>query len=326
MSFWLTRLFARPGSRLYLLDYPNERSMHTNPTPRSGGLAIASSFFLFSGILGWFYWPAGNQAWLLIAAILVIALSYIDDYYGLPTEIRFFTHLACALVLLEGGWWLPRLEIPGLVWLWPAAIGIGFSILFIVWMINLYNFMDGLDGLAAGMAVIGFGSFAIFGGMAGDTSFLIKNLIVVAASAGFLIKNIPPATIFMGDTGSALLGLLAAAFSLLGVQEHIFPFWAPLLVFSPFITDATVTLLRRFFRGEKVWQAHKTHYYQRIARILGKEQTLFSEYVLMVACAGSALWAIKQPVVWQWAVIITWIFLYGLAIMVTLLLEGRVEK
>jgi UDP-N-acetylmuramyl pentapeptide phosphotransferase/UDP-N-acetylglucosamine-1-phosphate transferase len=127
-----------------------------------------------------------------------------------------------------------------------------------------------------------------------------------------LVHNFPPAKIFLGDTGSTTLGFLAAACSLWGAKDGLFPFWVALLVFSPFIVDATVTLLRRLLRGEKVWEAHRSHYYQRLVLLgWGHRRTVLTEYALMLACAGSALLAVRLPPVGQISLAMAWGLIYG---------------
>jgi UDP-N-acetylmuramyl pentapeptide phosphotransferase/UDP-N-acetylglucosamine-1-phosphate transferase len=171
--------------------------------------------------------------------------------------------------------------------------------------------MDGMDGFAGGMALIGFGTFGVFGLLDGHLLFATVSLSLAAAAAGFLLFNFPPARIFMGDTGSATLGLLAGGLSLWGAREGLFPFWAALVVFSPFIVDATVTLLRRLLRRERVWQAHKTHYYQRLVQSgWGHRRTVLAEYALMAACSGSVLLARGADPMGQWALIGAWTAVY----------------
>jgi UDP-N-acetylmuramyl pentapeptide phosphotransferase/UDP-N-acetylglucosamine-1-phosphate transferase len=171
--------------------------------------------------------------------------------------------------------------------------------------------MDGMDGFAGGMAVIGFSTLAWLG--RADPGFATLCLIVAAASAGFLFHNFPPAKIFLGDTGSTTLGFLAAACSLWGSRVGLFPFWVALLVFSPFIVDATVTLLRRLLRGERIWEAHRTHYYQRLVLLgWGHRRTVLVEYALMLACAGSALLAVRLPPTGQAMMALGWVFIYSL--------------
>jgi UDP-N-acetylmuramyl pentapeptide phosphotransferase/UDP-N-acetylglucosamine-1-phosphate transferase len=171
--------------------------------------------------------------------------------------------------------------------------------------------MDGMDGLAAGMAVIGFSCYAIMGWLSGNWQFAQSSLVVAAASAGFLFFNFPPARIFMGDVGSSTLGLLAAAFSLWGVRDGVFPFWAAILIFSPFIADASVTLVRRMIRGEKIWQAHKTHYYQKLAQAgWGHRKTALTEYAIMVGCGVTALSSQHATVILQMILLAGWVLFY----------------
>jgi UDP-N-acetylmuramyl pentapeptide phosphotransferase/UDP-N-acetylglucosamine-1-phosphate transferase len=201
--------------------------------------------------------------------------------------------------------------LPGIAWKWPPWLGIGVLLLFIIWMINLYNFMDGMDGFAGGMAVIGFGAYAIFGWIGGQPLFFIVSLVICAAAAGFLISNFPPAKIFLGDAGSASLGLLAAGLSLWGARDGLFPLWVALLIFSPFIADATVTLLRRLLKGEKVWEAHRSHCYQRLVQAgWGHRKTLLWEYSLMLACAATGLLVTHRSAETQLFALALWTGIY----------------
>jgi len=313
VSAFLTQRFCGPVSWPHILDHPNERSLHTRPTPRSGGVAIVIGILV--GMTMWMALAGVPRAlgWLGACALMVAAISFLDDMKGMSVGSRFVGHLVASGMLLAGGLGLMTLEVPGFVWEWPAWLGATFSLLYLIWMINLYNFMDGMDGFAAGMTVIGFGTFALLGYLAGNPIFLAFNLIIVSAAAGFLMFNFPPARIFMGDTGSSLLGLLAGGLSIWGAREGVFHFWVALLVFSPFIVDATVTLLRRLGRGERVWQAHKSHYYQRLVQSgWGHKKTVIYEYVLMLACGLSALLAQNLSFPGQVVLILFWCFVYPL--------------
>jgi UDP-N-acetylmuramyl pentapeptide phosphotransferase/UDP-N-acetylglucosamine-1-phosphate transferase len=311
ISVALTRRFCNPASRLHVLDHPNERSLHSRPTPRTGGVAIFVALSVAVGSWGLGAGLTSSLYGLGAGAGLVAALSFLDDRKGLPVSVRLPGHLVAATLLVIAGLYLPGFSLPGLAWYWPERLGILLSLLFLVWMINLYNFMDGMDGFAAGMAVIGFGTLALLGYLAGNPVFLALNLMVVSASAGFLLFNFPPARIFMGDTGSSLLGLLAGGLSIWGAREGVFPFWVALLVFSPFIVDATVTLLRRLGRGERVWQAHKSHYYQRLVQSgWGHRKTVLYEYALMLACGISAFLVKYLNPQGQVALILVWCLIY----------------
>jgi UDP-N-acetylmuramyl pentapeptide phosphotransferase/UDP-N-acetylglucosamine-1-phosphate transferase len=267
-------LLLSPRGRRILLDRPNERSLHREPVPRSGGIAIA-----LGTAAGLALAPAIPLAAFGLAAALS-ALSLADDIRPLPTLLRFAAHLAAAAALAaaEFGTRDP--------WLAPMLV------LALAWYANLYNFMDGSDGLAAGMAVTGFGAYAWAAQLAGHAALATSSAVVASACLAFLPFNFHPARLFMGDAGSVPLGFLAGALGLIGWRDGAWPLWFPLLVFAPFVGDATLTLLRRCLRRERVWQAHKDHYYQRLARMgFGHRGTAWVEYGAMAACAGLALLA-----------------------------------
>lgn len=316
-AFGVALVFSRVLSSLTrllrILDHPNSRSLHLKSVPRTGGLAVLAGMLV--GVL--VYWIAGrdfsSRAGLFLGMGLapLAIISLLDDYRDIAAQWRILVHLWAAVSLLAAGFAPDSLHLPGLAFPLPGGVTIPCALLFTVWMINLYNFMDGMDGFAGGMAVIGFATLAWLG--RADAGFAALCLIVAAASAGFLVHNFPPARIFLGDSGSTALGFLAAGCSLWGSKTGLFPLWIALLVFSPFIVDATVTLLRRLLRGEKVWEAHRSHYYQRLVLLgWGHRRTVLAEYGLMLACAGSALWAVHLPPAGQAALALGWAFIYGL--------------
>ena len=324
ITITLTRRFCDSASCMHILDHPNERSLHSRPTPRSGGVAIF--FGLSTAVAIWGVGSGLNSSLygLAAGAIFVSILSFVDDWKGLSVRVRLPGHILAASFLVFGGLTISVIELPGVAWILSEWLGILISLLFLVWMLNLYNFMDGMDGFAAGMTVIGFGTFAVLGYQAGNTVFLTFNLIVVAATAGFLYFNFPPARIFMGDTGSSLLGLLAGGLSIYGVREGVFPLWIALLVFSPFILDATITLLRRFGQGERVWEAHRSHYYQRLVQFgWGHRRTVLYEYALMLACGLTAMFAQHMSSAGQVVLIIFWCLAYSLIMIGIHLMEQK---
>jgi UDP-N-acetylmuramyl pentapeptide phosphotransferase/UDP-N-acetylglucosamine-1-phosphate transferase len=173
-------------------------------------------------------------------------------------------------------------------------------LLFSVWMTNLYNFMDGSDGLAGGMALVGFSFYGIAALLTHNMPLALLNFCIAAAAASFLYYNFHPAKVFMGDSGSIPLGFLAAAMGLWGWQQGNWAVWFPLLVFSPFIVDASITLLKRTLRGDKVTEAHREHYYQRLIQLgWGHRNVALAEYVLMLTAGISALWVLNNPLPWQ---------------------------
>ena len=292
---WLAR---GPASRI-ALDEPNARSLHVIAVPRSGGIGL-----LLGVAAGWVV-AGASLPWAIWGAIALLAtISLMDDLRGLSAAIRFGAHLLAATLAVTA--LLPLTASPGFMVL---------LILAIAWMCNLYNFMDGSDGLAGGMAVCGFSAYAIAAWLAGNTPFALLNLAVAAAAAGFLLHNFHPARIFLGDTGSVTLGFLAAVFGISGCLQRDWAWWFPLLVFSPFIVDASVTLLRRACARAAVWRAHKDHYYQRLVQLgWGHRRTALAEYALMVACSAAALAALGWTASAQLALLLTAAVVYAVLI------------
>ncbi len=308
LSAGFTSYLSRPETALCILDKPNSRSLHIKPTPVTGGVAILLACAITLIFVDIFYLPVHKYLWLFISCLLIAIVSFIDDCKQIFIPYRLLTHCIAAFFLLSQYDFI-IVNIPGLDWELPKFFQISISFLFIVWMTNLYNFMDGMDGFAGGMAIFGFGTFAILGMLANQQLFMLLNLIIISAVGGFLIFNFPPAKIFMGDVGASSLGFLAAAFSLWGNNEGIFSLWLALLIFSPFIVDATVTLLRRLLTGEKIWLAHKSHYYQRLVQLgWGHKRTVLREYILMAACSVSALLGVLLQI--QWYLLFSWVIIY----------------
>ena len=272
---WLLLRFA---ARRLPLDVPNARSLHARPVPRVGGVAMLAGVAatVAAGLA-----PFGLA--LALAAALA-ALSFVDDLRPLPTLARLAGHFAAAAAL---AWTVLSPMQPG---------ELAFIVLAIAWLTNLYNFMDGSDGLAGGMSVAGFGAYAIAAWLAGDQATALVSVALVGAAAAFHSFTLPPARVFLGDVGSIPLGFLAGALGIGGWRNDAWPLWFPLLVFAPFIGDATLTLVRRLLRGERVWQAHKEHYYQRLVRMgFGHRGTAWIAYAAMLLCAVAALAGRAQP-------------------------------
>lgn len=320
LSFWLTKRLSSPSSRVRLLDHPNDRSLHHSPTPRTGGLAILASLavgLLLAGAMALLVDEkrlvnSETSLWFVGMVLLLALISLWEDWTELPPGTRLGAHvLASAGVVLGAGLKIDSITIP-LLGVWPLGwLALPLTILFLVWMTNLYNFMDGMDGFAGGMAVLGFGFLSYLAWQGGQSLTAILSFLAVGAAAGFLVYNKPPARIFMGDVGSTLLGFLAGAVSVFGVAFGLFDLWVPVLIFSPFIVDATATVLRRLFAGKKIWQAHREHYYQRLV-LLGwsHRKTVLAEYCLMIAGGVSAVLYTKLNEASRLMLLIGWALVY----------------
>jgi len=284
-----------------LADHPNGRSLHADPTPRIGGLGFIAAVFPFALA------HAHADLGVVFACALALALvSLVDDVRSLPIEVRLPAHGVAALVAVLAMGPPPFVPLP-----W-AGIGIAVAVCVVAWFTNLFNFMDGSDGLAGGMAAIGFGVYAIAAGSQA-ASLALLCIALASASVGFLAHNFPPARVFLGDCGSIPLGFLSGALGLYGAGVAVWPWWFPLLVFSPFIVDATATLLLRIARRERFWTAHRGHAYQRLV-LSGwtRPRLAVFAYLLMTAAGASALLARAQGAEIQCAIIFAWAAIYAL--------------
>jgi Fuc2NAc and GlcNAc transferase len=243
-----------------LLDVPNARSSHTRATPRGGGGAIVLSSvgaliaLAYSGKI-----EGSLLGALLVGGVAVAVIGFLDDRRPIPAGVRMVVHLGAAIFAVA---WIGAPQV--------LHIGAMLAVLAIVWSLNLFNFMDGIDGIAASEAV-----FVLWGGAllllltGGSPSVGAAALTMGAACLGFLAWNWPPARIFMGDVGSGYLGYVIAVLALTAARENAVALWTWLILGGVFFVDATVTLLRRMFRGERVYQAHRSHAYQWLSRKWG---------------------------------------------------------
>jgi Fuc2NAc and GlcNAc transferase len=285
---WLLASRVRLYALDRLLDVPNERSSHSVPTPRGGGLAIAFTALggiVLAAILRWIDW---NLAIALVGGgTMIAAIGWIDDHRSLSALTRFavqFTSAGWAIYWLGG---LPSLSV-GSATLHIGIVGSILGIIGIVWAINLYNFVDGIDGLAAGEAI----STGVIGGLIllamGQTGLATVSLIIAAANAGFLPLNWAPARLFMGDVGSGMLGYLFAVLAIASENSGAVPLLLWVLLLGAFVFDATVTLCRRIAHGERWYHAHHSHAYQRMVQA-GKSHAQVSSTILVINLALALL-------------------------------------
>jgi UDP-N-acetylmuramyl pentapeptide phosphotransferase/UDP-N-acetylglucosamine-1-phosphate transferase len=290
-------------------DIPNNRSLHSSPIPRIGGVGMIAGM-----LSGWALMFTDVAWWIVLPLVGLFVVSLLDDMHSLPVSQRLSAHLVAAAILVGGS---------GLL----AGQGIVVALVILLltaWMTNLYNFMDGSDGLAGGMALFGFGMYGVAALIAHDATLAMLNFTISAVALSFLYFNFPPAKVFMGDAGSIPLGFLAAAMGLWGWQQGHWAIWFPVLVFSPFIVDASVTLATSTLRGAKVTEAHREHYYQRLIRMgWGHRKVALAEYILMLAAGVSALASLQRD--WPWFLLMSWCGIYAL-LMFMIDLKWKKEK
>ncbi len=287
LAWFLTALLRRYALARSLLDVPNARSSHSLPTPRGGGVAIVVAFL--AGLCLAFFAGLGIAAELfyaLLGAGLGIALlGFLDDHGHIAARWRLLGHfLAAAWALYWLGGLPPLAVFGGLLQL--SWIGHVLAAFYLVWLLNLYNFMDGIDGIASVEAIcVCLGGAILYALL--ETSLLtdLPLLMLAAAVLGFLLWNFPPARIFMGDAGSGFLGFVLGVLSLQAAWISPVLLWGWLILLGVFIVDATLTLLRRLLRGEKVYEAHRSHAYQYASRRFGRHLP-----VTMAVAALNLVW------------------------------------
>ena len=284
-------LTAVVGAWLYLrfaagqvLDTPNQRSSHTRPTPRGGGLVIVASFLV--GLAVWLT-NGGSLSpralgWLA-GAVLVASVSFVDEVRSLPALPRLLTHLLGAAVITIAG--VQEREL-------PLLLALPLAFIYVTVLTNIYNFMDGIDGLATVQAIAAGIALAIAGAQVKNPVVEMGGGLLAAASAGFLVFNLPPARLFMGDVGSTFLGFSFAGLTLLGnigVGGGRLPAEFGVVILAPFLFDSMVTLARRVLRGERWYAAHRSHYYQRLVASgvsHGQVTSLYAGLAILAAAAA----------------------------------------
>lgn len=300
----ILRLVERHAPALGLMDVPNERSSHSRPTPRGGGIGIVvgSVLGIFVSLVMGGSTDLASAAVVLAAAMSVALVSLIDDLRELPVLVRLATHLAAASWVVA---WLPTPTVLELPLLPPVTLGGAAPILAVLWVVgvtNVYNFMDGIDGLAGGQGLVAGATWGGVGLLVGDRFVAACGFAIAAACAIFLARNWAPARIFMGDAGSAFLGFLLAVLPLLvGGAPPGSRSWAlGAVVLWPFLFDTTLTLVRRAVRGENILQAHRSHLYQRLVVNGATHAAVSGLYVLLAAAAAliGVGWALGQLPGW----------------------------
>jgi Fuc2NAc and GlcNAc transferase len=286
----LTGLIRHYALTNKVLDIPNQRSSHTVPTARGGGLAIVVTFTLATLYLLLKHNLHLNWFLALNATLLVAIIGFCDDHAHVPARWRLLTHIlaaAIALFFMEGMQWtllpMPFTALTDSTLLNLGWLGVFPALFFLVWFLNLFNFMDGTDGIAASEAAFVAATLAAYLYVI-DPMLCKLAITVAAASLGFLLWNWPKAKIFMGDVGSGFLGLLLGILILLAAQQSPVLLYCGLILFGIFVVDASYTLTVRFVNGQKWYEAHCSHTYQHAAKRYGHLR------ILMACWAINLLW------------------------------------
>lgn len=297
IAFVLTAILRSYALKRNVLDIPNARSSHQVPTPRGGGVAIVLSVLAALPVAVSYFGMDGPWALKIAVATLVIsAVGFADDHQHIAARWRLVWHFSAAALIVWAVGGLPPLQFFG------SAVDLGWfghfaAVVAVVWMINLTNFMDGIDGLAASQTIFVCVGLTLLISLVQPTADLWLALLVLCASGGFLCWNFPPARIFMGDAGSGFLGLILAAIMLHATQAAPQLFWSGVILYGYFIVDATYTLIRRLLNGKKLYEAHRSHAYQIASRRLASHKK-----VTLLVQLFNLLWLLPLAglVAWQW--------------------------
>lgn len=293
LSLVLTGVLRRYALARHVMDLPSARSAHSVATPRGGGMAVVFSFLLCAA-LPLFQSPLLSLWQPMCGLILVALVGFVDDHRSLPARWRLIVHIAAALLVIAGVGIPSQLIVAG--WVLPLGVmGWPLFTLGLVWFINLYNFMDGIDGLAAGEALVVGVAIAIIH-LFSDTGLNqvgMLALLLAASASGFLAWNLPPARIFMGDGCSGFLGLLLGMLMLLDLRDAAQSLWVWIILLGVFIVDATLTLLIRFYRGCVLSAPHRSHAYQHAARQCGHGATTVGALLITILWLAPLAWAVS---------------------------------
>ncbi len=276
VSLFLTEVIRRYSLKNNFLDAPNERSSHSIATPRGGGLSIVVCFLVVVGFSDLI--PNNIVFALLGSSILVAAVGFWDDHGHIAAKWRLLSHFIAVTWVLFWLGGLPEFHLAGFS-IDAGWVGMVVVAFLLVWSLNLFNFMDGIDGIAASETIFVAVAGAYFSWLAGFEYLSFISLVLAFSTTGFLILNWPPAKIFMGDVGSGFLGLMLGVIAYLSVLEGG-SVWVWLILFAVFLVDSGVTLLRRVINGEKWYEAHCSHAYQYAAKKWGHKRVAIGVIII----------------------------------------------
>lgn len=291
LSFLAADAMRRHSARLGFTDLPNDRSSHTHATPRAGGVGFA----LVVPIVTAFAWLAsgvgagGVDRTLLLSAAGLAAVGLADDRWHLHPAVRLLAQVLAAAAVAGAGGVISNVVIPGSDAMPLGPFAIPLTVLWLVGVTNIYNFMDGIDGLAASQAIVAAAVMGAVAAFLGQRDVAIAMAVLGSGAAGFLVLNRPPASVFMGDVGSTFLGFTFAGWAVLSAARspQPVPLVAWVAVLSPFLFDATSTLLMRLWRRERLYEAHRTHFYQQLVKRGWSHGRTTALYAILAALAGA---------------------------------------
>lgn len=293
ISWWATKHLINVLLKHQIVDTPNDRSMHRGNVPRGGGIVIAVCLILTLIVVG-----LVSQRYQVFGALTVLVLAWAmlsgwDDRHDLSPRKRIVFQLSFAFFSIAALGYVSTIQINSTSSIWLASFGAIATFIGIVWLANLYNFMDGMDGLAATQTIVAGVTLSFWFWQVGDPHLGLACLVLAAASYGFLLHNWQPASIFMGDVGSVTIGAFFALMIIYANTRYQIPVLSFVLLFGVFVFDATVTMVRRIMHREKIWLPHRTHFYQRLALAgVGHSKVVTMATILMVFCSMIASYTV----------------------------------
>ncbi|MCG8413252.1 MAG: glycosyltransferase family 4 protein [Pseudomonadales bacterium] len=265
LSLLLTGIIRLLALRRQILDVPQSRSAHSVPTPVGGGLSVVLLLFAVSSVGVYMEYLSIETYLALYGAFLVAVLGLLDDLLELRVSIRVSLQILAAAWSLYWRGDVAPINMVGWQLQQPVILGV-LALFALVWLLNLYNFMDGTDGIA-GTELVFVATMATLLTMdSADYEIILIASTLAAAAAGFLVWNWAPAKIFMGDVGSGFSGFVLGLLALLSMAAGVMSVWTWLVLLGVFVTDATLTLLRRAAEGKRWYEGHSSHAYQHLAR------------------------------------------------------------